>query len=148
MCLSVEVSGLFTIEGQRQLIQYTDADAALPIQDPARGILWLPWGRRRAESGTLPATGWLVDAESLPEGWERFRPTPVQARVCRFMEVTEDGEERWFEVDDGQTLRCLLLRHGDEQRVYVVTARDAGEHYRSRPATRGLADWGGPRAPG
>ncbi|MGQ7819155.1 hypothetical protein ACUTAH_26345 [Metapseudomonas furukawaii] len=140
MCLSVEVSGLFTIEGLRQLIQYPDADAALPIQDPARGILWLPWGRRREESGNLPVTGWLVDAESLPEGWERFSPTPVRARVCRFMEVTEDGEERWFKAE---SLQCLLLRHGDEQRVYVVTARDCGSRYRSRTATRALAECGG-----
>lgn len=62
MCHAVEVSGLYTAEGSRLLINYPDSDAALPIHDPQRGVVWIPWGRRSQEHGELPATGWLPGA--------------------------------------------------------------------------------------
>lgn len=137
MCHSVEVSGLYTAEGSRQLINYPDADAALPIHDPQRGVVWIPWGRRSQEQGELPATGWLLDGGPLPEGWDRYSPATVLARVVRFMEMTHDGEPRWFEVEDGKSLQCILLRHGHEQRVYVVTTDAPNDQHRSWPMTRG-----------
>ncbi|MFZ6049286.1 hypothetical protein ACFW0H_24590 [Pseudomonas sp. CR3202] len=137
MCHAVEVSGLYTAGGSRQLIQYPDADAALPIHDPLRGVVWIPWGRRSQECGELPATGWLLGDGSLPEGWDRYSPATVLARVTRFMEVTRDGEPRWFQVEDGKSLQCVLLRHGHEQRVYVVTTQSLDEQHRSWPLTRG-----------
>ncbi|NWL77450.1 hypothetical protein DM872_11365 [Pseudomonas taiwanensis] len=137
MCHSVEVSGLFTAEGSRQLINYPDADAALPIHDPQRGVVWIPWGRRSQEHGELPATGWLQGEGVLPEGWDRFNPASVLARVERFMEMTHDGEPRWFDMEDGKLLQCVLLRHGHEQRVYVVTTESPDEQHRSWPLTRG-----------
>ncbi|WP_044872382.1 hypothetical protein [Pseudomonas sp. LFM046] len=137
MCHSVEVSGLYTAEGSRQLINYPDADAALPIHDPVRGVVWIPWGRRSHEQGELPITGWLPDDGTVPEGWGRFCPASVLARVTRFMEMTREGEPRWVKVEDGQSLQCLLLRHGHEQRVYVVTTQLSDPEHRSWPLTRG-----------
>lgn len=137
MCHSVEVSGLYTVEGSRQLINYPDADAALPIHDPLRGVVWIPWGRRNEEQGELPVTGCLLDEGALPEDWSRYSPATVLARVARFMEMTLDGEPHWFAVEDGKSLQCVLLRHGFEQRVYVVTTQPPGEQHRSWPMTRG-----------
>ncbi|MOA67139.1 hypothetical protein D3C78_1941710 [compost metagenome] len=59
------------------------------------------------------------------------------ARVARFMEITHEGEPCWFEVEDGKSLQCVLLRHGHEQRVYVVTTETPNEQHRSWPLTRG-----------
>lgn len=137
MCHSVEVSGLYTVEGSRQLIHYPDADAALPIHDPVRGVVWIPWGRRSQEHGELPVTGWLQGVGELPEGWSRFSPATVLARVARFMEMTRDGEPHWFDVEDGKSLQCVLLRHEQEQRVYVVTTEAPDDLHRSWPMTRG-----------
>lgn len=137
MCHSVEVSGLYTAEGSRQLINYPDADAALPIHDPQRGVVWIPWGRRSREHGELPVTGWLLDGGTLPEGWERYSPATVLARVARFMEMSVDGEAHWFDVEDGKSLQCVLLRHGNEQRVYVVTTESPSARHKSWPLTRG-----------
>ncbi|MOA53768.1 hypothetical protein D3C78_1772770 [compost metagenome] len=53
------------------------------------------------------------------------------------MEVSRDGEPRWFDVEDGKSLQCVLLRHGHEQRVYVVTTEADCEEHRSWPMTRG-----------
>ncbi|MNT92122.1 hypothetical protein D3C72_2333470 [compost metagenome] len=53
------------------------------------------------------------------------------------MEMTLDGEPRWFELEDGKSLQCVLLRHGFEQRVYVVTTQPPGNQHRSWPMTRG-----------
>ncbi|WP_375738777.1 hypothetical protein [Pseudomonas boanensis] len=139
MCRAVEISGLYTSAGSRQRVSYPDLDAALPIHDPTRGVVWIPWGRRSEERGQLPATGWVVEGSQMEEAWSAYAPTPVLSPVVRFMELTRDGEARWFVVEDGKALQCLLLHHGDERRVYVVTTEPPAARtleYGSWPLTR------------
>ena len=139
MCRAVEISGLYTIEGSRRRVSFPEPDATLPIHDPTHGVVWIPWGRRSDEQGELPVTGWVVEGSQTAPAWSAYAPTPVLSPVVRFMELTLDGEARWFVVEDGKALQCLLLHHGDERRVYVVITTPPAactQEYESWPLTR------------
>ena len=121
MCGGVEVAGRYTQTGQQLRIYFPNPRAALPVRQADGAVAWVPWGRRKEQPGHLPATGW-ARTDSITAGkWARYRPQPVQVLAERFMEKNAAGASHWFDLEPGQAIEALLIEHGEERRVYVVT---------------------------
>ncbi len=95
-------------------------DAVLPVRTK-RGIQLKLWGNKD-ERLKLPKTGWAKE-ESLKGGrWDYLHPEPVDIPV-------DSGYEKktWFDLPEGT--KGIVVRHGEEERVYMVT-KEASEEYR------------------
>jgi hypothetical protein len=80
------------------------------------------WGNRD-EALKLPKTGW-VRVESLDAGkWNYLRPKEIVIPAFQGVE-----KKIWFGIDHG--IRGLLVRRGDQQRIYMLTLPPTPE-YRS-----------------
>ena len=78
------------------------------------------WGNRE-ETLKLPKTGW-VRTESLEAGkWDYLRPQEVVIPVFQGVE-----KKVWFTINHG--IRGYLVRRGDQQRVYMLTAAPTPEY--------------------
>ncbi|MNJ42551.1 hypothetical protein D3C77_375230 [compost metagenome] len=122
MCGGVEISGRYTQTGEQLKIYFPNPRAALPVLgSESQEVIWVPWGRRREQSGKGPAGGWARQS-SIEEGrWEKYRPTRVRIPAERFMEKDEGRVSHWFDLEAGQTIEGLVIGDGDQQRVYVIT---------------------------
>lgn len=122
MCGGVEVAGRFTESGKPVRVYFPNPKAALPVLQADGSVEWLPWGRRKEQEGHLPATGWArVDSISAGK-WARFHPQEVRIVADRFMEKDPAGVSHWFDLEDGQAIKGLLVAAGEERRIYVVTS--------------------------
>ena len=121
MCGGVEVAGRYTESGKPVRVYFPNPKAALPVLQADGSVEWLPWGRRKEREGHLPATGW-ARVDSITAGkWARFHPQEVRVAAERFMEKDPAGVSHWFDLEPGQAIEALLIEHGEERRVYVVT---------------------------
>jgi hypothetical protein len=99
---------------------FRDVPRLLPVWHEGR-LRLVRWGARRAESRTLPPTGWTWLATVESGGWAALGPEPVVIPASM-------GLERgvWFRVREG--VRGLLVRdeHGREA-VYMLV--EPASHY-------------------
>jgi hypothetical protein len=94
-------------------------DAVLPIKTKEGTQLKL-WGNKDAKI-KLPQTGWAKE-ESLQAGkWDYLHPEPVVIPV-------DSGYEKktWFDFLSGT--KGILVKHGPEERVYMITAAASAEY--------------------
>ncbi len=111
--------GLFPDEPEIIRVTFPNPKAALLLDEGTN--LWLPWGRRREESGDWPEGGW-ARAESLAKGfWTRWDPEPVLVFPVRWMEKDHNGKSYWFQLEAGQGIACLKLRKAPATPIYVIT---------------------------
>lgn len=92
----------------------------LPIKTN-KGVELKLWGNKDKDS-KLPNTGWARE-ESIIEGkWNWLEPKPVDIAVLSGYE-----KKVWFDTPEG--LKGILVKHGNEERVYIRT-QDASEEYK------------------
>lgn len=119
-------------DGDRErIVGFARAGARLPVSaNRGAQLIWMPWGRRPREPGTLPQGGWAHLTHLQNQAWDRYMPRPVRLPALSFAERDVTGREHWFTITRGQFLQGCVARHGNERRVYVVTidcAPDMGE---------------------
>lgn len=101
-------------------IHFPNPKAKLPVKTKD-GIILLPWGRRKTQSGYLPLGGW-AHLDSIYAGrWDKWFPVPVKLVVKSFMERDIEGHPRWHDLTKGKYLQGLVARYKHERRVYIVT---------------------------
>ena len=129
MCGGVEISGKYTRTGEQLKIYFPNPRAALPVLGSEDGeVVWVPWGRRREQSGKCPQGGW-ARLSSVEEGrWEKYGPTRARIPAARFMEKDDEKVSHWFDLKDDQVIEGLVIGEGEEQRVYVITTSPPAEH--------------------
>jgi hypothetical protein len=94
-------------------------NASLPIQTK-NGVRLKMWGNKDEEI-KLPRTGWARD-ESLKLGkWNYLSPEPVDILV-------DTGYEKKACFNTPSGLQGILVKKGDEERVYMLT-EEASEEY-------------------
>lgn len=84
----------------------------LPVKTKS-GLQLRLWGNKNVNL-KLPKTGW-AKAESLKEGrWDYMRPEIVDIPI-------DSGYEKkvWFDMPEGT--KGIIVKHGEEERVYMVT---------------------------
>ncbi len=95
----------------------------LPIKRKGEKNIQLKiWGNK-ADELKLPKTGWSKE-ESLAQGkWNYLHPEPVDILV-------DSGYEKkvWFDLPEGT--KGIVVKKGDEERVYMIT-KEASEKYRN-----------------
>ncbi len=111
--------GLFPPEPEVVRVTFPNPKAALLVDVDLN--LWLPWGRRKEETGNWPEGGWARE-ESLDKAyWTRWDPEPLMIQPQRWMEKDRLRRAHWFALEPGQGIRCLCLRAAPGQPLYVVT---------------------------
>ena len=117
MCGGVE----YQWAGKKRKTYFPMIHAQIPILMRSGKLKLFEWGRREREQGDLPATGW-ARIDSIQDGkWDRFDHQQARIIVDQYMEKDRDRNSHWFKLGPGQYIQGLLVRSGDEQRVYVVT---------------------------
>ena len=113
---------------------YINPKALLPVLMQDGSIRLMPWGRRRKQTGQLPATGWARLDAIYSGRWDKFFPKPVKIPVLSFMDRDIEGQRRWYDLQKGQFIQGLIARDGHEKRVYIVIiepeVEDAELHHR------------------
>ena len=100
---------------------------AAVLVDPGAG-LWLPWGRRREQPGDWPEGGWARE-ESLDKAyWTRWAPERVLVHPLRWMEKDRNRSSRWFDLEPGLGIACLVLAGAPGTPLYVITRPAAGDY--------------------
>ncbi len=116
MCVGVGYSD----RGASCQVYFSNPKATLPVRTRNGGHTLLPWGRRKAQQGSLPFGG-CARLDSIYAGrWDKWFPVPVKLCVQRFMEQDMEGCTRWFELPKGKWIQGLVAHERHEQRVYVV----------------------------
>lgn len=124
MCGGVEISGKYTRTGEQLKIYFPNPRAALPVlAGDGQEVLWVPWGRRREQTGKGPAGGW-ARLSSVEDGrWEKCGPTRVRIPAARFMEKDDEKVSHWFDLAKGEVIEGLVIGEGEQQKVYVITTK-------------------------
>ena len=117
MCIAI----CYSLAERVVITHFTDRNAKIPLVGQANLDHFLPWGRRLEDSGQLPLGGVLSMDKKQQGLYDQYFPKPVKIQVHKFMEQNIEAHCRWFEIPHGQYLQGLLLRDGQEQRIYVVT---------------------------
>lgn len=117
MCLSV----IYDFEGHTVKTEFRNPQAKLPVRMKSGAIILLPWGRRQGQRGNLPLGGWARMASIEAGRWDPYQPRPVKLALEQFMEEDYNHREQWFHLVKGQAIQGVVVRQGDEQRVYIVT---------------------------
>lgn len=86
-------------------------------------------GRRQAEPGKLPLTGWARLSRIKQGMWNPWQPQPVKIAVDAWLEKME-GLSHWHPLALNEYLQGLVARNGQERRVYVVILAPTGKHDR------------------
>lgn len=121
MCGGVEISGKYTRTGEQLKIYFPNPRAALPVLGGGDKVIWVPWGRRREQSGIGPQGGW-ARLSSVDEGcWGKYVPTRVRIPAAAFMEKDEQKVSHWFRLEGDQVIEGLVIGEGEQQKVYVIT---------------------------
>lgn len=117
---SPELIKRFKTEGKAESF-FWHKNAVLPIQSKSGKVQLMLWGNKDKDL-KLPPTGWAKE-ESLKEGkWDYMHPEPVDIPV-------DSGYEKktWFDLSEGT--KGIVVKRGDEERVYMIT-REASEEYK------------------
>lgn len=94
-------------------------DAVLPVKTKT-GIQLKIWGNKDEEI-KLPKTGW-AKIESLKTGkWDHLDPETLDIPVERGYE-----KKVWFDMPEGT--KGILVKKGDEERVYMITEEADGNY--------------------
>lgn len=97
-------------------------DAVLPIRTKT-GIQLKLWGNKDDDL-KLPKTGW-AKIESLKAGkWDYLHPETLDIPIERGYE-----KKVWFDMPKGA--KGILVKKGDEERVYMIT-EEASENYKNK----------------
>ncbi|QNM96405.1 hypothetical protein [Chitinimonas koreensis] len=118
---------MYAIEYFGREVRFRSAGARLPIRSRQGAVSWLPWGLTRQENHVaFPHGAWLdLSVVESPDLYA-LMPRPVVIAARRFMLTGQDKVEHWFDVEEGQVMRGVLLTWHDEARVYVVAERATG----------------------
>lgn len=109
MCGGVEISGRYTRAGEQLKIYFPNPKSALPVLGGDGDVVWMPWGRRREQSGKGPYGGW-ARLSSIEEGrWKKYGPTRVRIPAERFMEKDELKVSHWFGLDPDHAIEGLVI---------------------------------------
>lgn len=94
-------------------------DAVLPVKSKS-GEQLVFWGNKD-EKIKLPKTGWAKE-ESLKEGkWDYLHPEIVNIPIDQGYE-----KKTWFDLPQGT--KGVVVKKGDDSRVYMIT-KEASEEY-------------------
>lgn len=115
--------------GEQLKIYSPNPKAALPVlSGDGSDVVWMPWGRRREQTGKGPAGGW-ARLSSIEDGkWNKDGPTRVRIPAERFMEKDEAKVSHWLDLEASQAIEGLVIGEREQQRVYVITTEAPSEH--------------------
>ncbi len=114
-------------KGQEVRVFFPNPKAVLPVKCRDGDSQLVAWGRRKHQVGKLPMGGW-ARLDSIYAGrWDRWFPRPVKLLIQGFMEKDMEGRSHWYELTKGQWVQGLVVRHNQEQRIYVVTVEPEPE---------------------
>jgi len=116
---SQELIDRFKHEGRVESFFWHE-QASLPIRRGEKIQLML-WGNKNKEL-KLPSTGW-ARIESIKNGkWDYLHPDEVDILVDKGYE-----KKTWFDFKNGT--KGLIVKKGDEERVYMIT-KEASREYK------------------
>lgn len=117
MCLGV----CYNETGKTTIVHFTESLARLPVQMKTQDVKFIPWGRRKGETGRLPLGGW-ASHETIKQGkWDYYLPKFVKIPAVKFLEQDFEGKLQWFDITAGHWLQGIFLQQGNEQRIYIIT---------------------------
>lgn len=98
---------------------FWDENPVLPIRQNGK-LRFVKWGNRDGQL-RLPKTGW-ARLESLQQGkWNHFNPKVVLVPASQGCD-----KKVWFDLET--EIKAVLVRQGDEERIYIIT-EEASEEF-------------------
>jgi len=120
MCIGVS----YSVESKKEIkVYFPNPQAQLPILLKDSAITYLPWGRRKQQSGKLPLGGWARHDSILAGKWDYTNPKPVKLKVLAFAEKDSQKQTHWFDIESESYIQGLVAHFDNEYRVYVVTVQ-------------------------
>ncbi len=101
-------------------VRFTQTGAKLPVRLSNGEAGLQKWGKRPHEKCPLPVGGWARFAHVQAGRWDQYGYKKVLIPAREFMVQDVLGHEHWFKTTVGQYLRGVVVKSGNDSRLYVV----------------------------